>query len=221
MLTLHYHPFSSFCQKVLVALYERDVPFTPRQVDLGDAGERAALAALWPMCRFPVLTDDAAGRAIPESSIIIEYLDGHGAAAAPLIPADPAAAIEVRLMDRLFDHYVELPMQRIVGDHLRPEDKRDPHGVAEVRATLGTAYAMLEERLAGRAWAAGDAFSLADCSAAPALFYAEWVQPFTGDHPALAAYFRRLRDRPSFARVLEEARPYRAYFPVPAPPPGD
>ena len=216
MLTLHYHPFSSFCQKVLIALYERDVAFTPYLVDLGDADARAAFEAIWPLRRFPVLVDDATGRTIPESSAIIDYLDLHRPGA-PLVPADPAQALDVRLWDRLFDNYVHLPMQRIVGNRLRPADARDPHGVAEARGLLDMSYRLLEERLAGRTWAVGEGFTLADCAAAPALFYADWVHPFRAGHPVLAAYFQRLLDRPSFARAVAEARPWRHFFPGGAP----
>lgn len=216
MLRLHFHPFSSFCQKVLIALYERDIAFAPQIVDLGNGDQRAALAALWPMIKFPLLEDEGAKQAVPESTIIIEYLDAIGPAA-PLVPKAGSVALEARLMDRLFDHFVELPMQKIVGDRLRPADAHDPHGVADARATLDKAYAMFEARLAGRAWAAGDAFTLADCAAAPALFYADWVHPFRAGHPVLAAYFDRLLARPSFARAVDEARPYRAFFPGGAP----
>jgi len=217
MLTLHYHPFSSYCQKVLIALYERDVPFTPHLVDLGDADARAAFEMIWPLRRFPVLVDDETGRTIPESSVIIEYLDLYRPGPPPLLPADPVEALEVRMWDRLFDNYVQTPMQRIVGDRLRPADARDPYGVEEARTLLAGSYRMLEERLAGRAWAAGDAFTMADCAAAPALFYADWVLPFRDDHPVLASYFARLLARPSFARAVEEARPWRKHFPGGAP----
>lgn len=217
MLTLHYHPFSSYCQKVLIALYERDVPFTPHLVDLADAGERAAFEAVWPLRRFPVLVDDVAGETVPESSIIIEYLDRCHPGPAPLIPTDPAVAIEVRLWDRLFDNYVHTAMRRIVADRLRPEGSKDPYGEAEARRQLQASYSFLETRLAERRWAVGDRFTLADCAAAPALFYAGWVEPFRADHPALAAYFGRLLDRPSFARAVEEARPWRRFFPGGAP----
>lgn len=217
MLTLHYHPFAAFCQKALIALYERDVAFTPQLVDLADAGHRAAFEAVWPIRKFPVLVDDVAGRTIPESSIIIEYLDLARPGAAPMVPTSPEAALEARLWDRLFDNYVAAPMQRIVAERIRGVDVKDPHGEAEARATLATAYHTLETRLAGRTWAVGDAFTLADCAAAPALFYADWVQPFRDDHPILGAYFARLMARPSVARVVEEARPWRRLFPGGAP----
>ncbi|WP_380872630.1 glutathione S-transferase [Sphingomonas sp. DBB INV C78] len=217
MLTLHYHPFSSYCQKVLIALYERDLAFTPNLVDFGNPDHAAALEALWPMMHFPVVTDDATGRTIPESSIIIEYCDQHFPGAAPLIPADRDAALEVRLMDRVFDDFIQTPMQRLVNERMRPDDEKDARNDAEARALLSKTYHLLEERLAGRTWAAGDAFTLADCAAAPGLFYANWVHPFRGQYPVLTAYFDRLLARPSFARAVEEARPYRSFFPGGAP----
>jgi glutathione S-transferase len=213
-LTLYFHPFSSFCQKVLTALYERDVPFARRIVDLGDPDERAVLEALWPMAKFPVLRDEAAGRTIAEGSVIVEYLDRFGAAP-PLVPSDAEAALEVRLWDRVFDLYVEVPLQKAVGDSLRPADARDPYGVEEARAALSRAYDMIDAELvrAGKAWICGDAFTLADCAAAPALFYANMIVPIAA-HPGLAAYYARLRARPSFARAVEEARPFRGFFPL-------
>jgi glutathione S-transferase len=216
-LTLWFHPFSSFCQKALVAHYERDVPFEPRIVDLGDPDERAALAALWPMGKFPVLRDETAGRAIAEASVIVEYLDRFGTAP-PLVPADRDAALDVRLWDRVFDLYVELPLQKVVGDTFRAADARDAFGVEEAKGNLERAYAMIESELARRDgdWMCGDAFTLADCAAAPALFYANMIVPF-GRYERLAAYYRRLRARDSFARAVEEARPYRPFFPLPWP----
>jgi glutathione S-transferase len=214
-LTLHYHPFSSFCQKALVALYERDVPFERVVVDLGDPGQKAALERLWPMGKFPVLRDEALGATVPESSLIVEYLDRAHPGPPPLVPADPEAALKVRLWDRFFDQYVELPLQKAVGDTLRPEGARDPHGVGEAKALLERAYDLLEDRLVpGEPWVAGDDFTLADCGAAPALFYAAMVLPFAG-RPRLEAYYARLRARPSFARAVDEARPFRHFFPLP------
>ena len=211
-LTLYYHPFSSFCQKVLVALYELGMPFERRIVDLSDADERAELAALWPVTKFPVLKDDEAGLALPESTIIIEHLDRGRAA---LIPADASQALQVRLWDRVIDHYVEHPLQKIVGDEFRSEGGRDPEGVDQARATLRTAYTLLDAQLEGRDWIAGDSFSMADCGAGPALFYAQMLEPIAGDYARLHAYWLRLRERPSFARAVDEARPYRAFFPLP------
>jgi glutathione S-transferase len=213
MLTLHYHPFSSFCQKVLVALYERGVPFERVVVNLGDPGEKAALERLWPMGKFPVLRDEARQVTMPESSLIIEYLDRAHPGPPPLVPADPDSALKARLWDRFFDQYVELPLQKVVGDSLRLEGARDPHGVGEAKALLERAYDLLEDR-AGDAWVAGDGFTIADCGAAPALFYAGMVVPFDG-RPRLEAYYARLRGRPSFIRAVDEARPFRAYFPLP------
>ena len=212
-LTLYYHPFAAFCHKVLIALYENGTPFEPVEVDLGDPEQRAGLAALWPPALFPVLVDDARGVTLPESTIIIEYLATRYPGPFQAIPADPDRALEARLWDRGFDSFVMLPMQKIVGDRIRPAEARDPHGVAAARATLDMAYGMLDARMADRTWAAGEDFSLADCAAAPALFYAEWVHPFRASYPALAAYYGRLEARPSFARVIEEARPYRHLFP--------
>lgn len=212
-LVLHYHPLSSFCHKVLIALYENDVPFTPKIVDLGDPGQRAGFLALWPIGKFPVLQDPARDRTIPESSIIIEYLDQHHPGKGRLIPDDPMQAREVRLRDRFLDLYVHEPMQKIVGDRLRPEGAKDPHGVDHARKMMRTALGMLEKDMASRTWAAGEAFSLADCAAAPALFYADKVMPIAGDYPGAARYLARLMERPSYARVLREAQPYFAMFP--------
>jgi glutathione S-transferase len=213
-LTLHYHPFSSFCQKVLVALYEREVPFGRVVVDLGDSGQRAALERLWPMGKFPVLRDEERGVTVPESSLIVEYLDRAHPGAPPLVPADPDSALKANLWDRFFDNYVELPLQKIVGDSLRPEGAGDAHGVADARALLGRAYDLLEEALGDdRTWVAGEAFTLADCGAAPALFYAFMAHPAAG-RPRLEAYYARLRSRPSFARAVDEARPFRSFFPL-------
>jgi len=198
---------------VLIALYEKGTPFEARTVDLGDAGARAGLAALWPLGKIPVLRDEERGATIPETSIIIEYVERHYPGAAPLFPEDPDARLEARLWDRIYDQYVQGPLQKIVIDRIRPEDGRDPAGVAEARAALATAYAMIERRMAGRTWAAGEAFGLADCAAAPALFYTGIVEPFPPGHSNLAAYFERLMARPSVARVIAEARPYFPMFP--------
>jgi glutathione S-transferase len=213
MLTLYYHPFASYCWKVLIALYENDTPFTPVEVDLGDPEQRARLAELWPPALFPVLTDEAGGLVLPESSIIVEYLGAHHPGPFQAVPADPDRALEVRLWDRCFDSYVMTPMQAIVFDRLRPADAKDPFGVARARATLDMAYRMIDARMAHRTWAAGSDFSLADCAAAPSLHYAERVHPFGDLYPGLAAYLARLKARPSFARVLREAQPYEHLFP--------
>lgn len=209
---LHFHPFSSFCQKVLIALYDTGIEFLPNLVNLGDEDQRAALQRLWPMVRFPVLEHGA--RALPETSIIIEYLADTFPQARALIPQDAALAREVRLWDRLFDIYVQLPMQKIVLDHLRPADARDPYGVDQAREGLRRFYAIADAHLSGREWAAGG-FSMADCAAAPGLYYANRVEPWGADFPALAAYHVRLAARPSYARVLDEAAPFDRFFPVP------
>ena len=212
-LTLYAHPFASYCWKVLIALYENETPFTYRVVE--DAAGWAELESLWPMRKFPLLRDGDA--TIVESSIIIEYLNGRYPGATRLIPAHGEAALPVRFMDRFFDNYVMNPMQAIVGDRLRAENERNAKDVAGAKATLDAAYGWLEHKLATRAWAAGSDFSLADCSAAPALFYADWVHPIGEQFPGLLAYRRRALARSSVARVVDEARPFRNFFPLGAP----
>lgn len=209
---LYAHPFSSYSQKVLIALYENATPF--EYCSLEDATANAELASLWPLKRFPVLADR--GRTILESSTIIEYLQIHHPGPLCLIPQGDAG-IEVRMLDRVFDNYVMTPMQKIVLDRLRPESERDAHGVAEARGFLDRVYAWLDGHLAGRAWAAGDAFTLADCAAAPSLFYADWAHGIPAAHTELRAYRARLLARPSVVRAVDEARPYRGYFPLGAP----
>jgi glutathione S-transferase len=212
-LTLYFHPLSSYCWKVLAALYENETAFTPHLVDLGDPAARAAFVALWPIGKFPVLRDDARGATVPESSIIIEYLGQHYPGRTPLIPDDREQARGVRAQDRFFDLHVHDPMQRIVGDRLRPAGQKDPLGVERARAALATALDMVEREMAARTWAAGEAFSMADCAAAPALYYANLVLPFAATHPRTTAYSARLLARPCVARAVSEAEPYRAMFP--------
>jgi glutathione S-transferase len=212
-LTLYAHPFSSYCQKVLIALWENEIPFTYRHLEAPGAAEERA--ALWPLGRFPVLVDD--GRTIAESTIIIEHLDLHHRGPVRLLPDDRVAALEVRFMDRFFDLYVMTPMQKPVAEALRPEATRQDEAMAQARQALDTAYAWLEAKLAGRSWAAGETFTMADSAAAPSLFYADWVHPIGPGFDRLRAYRSRLLARPSFARAVAEARPYRAYFPLGAP----
>ncbi len=214
-LQLYAHPFSSYCQKVLVALYENGTPFAYLLLSPEDPQPMAELTARWPFGRFPVLVDD--GRTIAESTVIIEHLALRHPGAVRLLPSDPCAALEVRFMDRFFDTYISTPQQNIVFDRMRAEGERDPRGVADARAMLDTAYAWLETAMAGRTWAAGDAFSLADCAAAPFLFYADWTHPIAATFANVVAYRKRLLARPSFARAVDEARPYRALFPLGAP----
>jgi len=211
---LYAHPFSSYCQKVLIALYENATPFEFRLLG-GDERIAAEHESLWPLKKFPVLVD--AGRPVVEASIIIEHLGLHHAGPVQLIPTDPRAALPVRTLDRFFDNYVMTPMQKIVGDFIRPPENRDPQGVAEAHALLGTAYQWVDGELKGREWAAGGGFSLADCAAAPALFYADWVHPIARERANVRAYRARLLARPSFARAVDEARPYRKLFPPGAP----
>ena len=195
------------------SLYENDTPFTPQMTDIFNETERAALLKLWPVGKFPVLRDDARNLTVPESTVIIEYLDRHYPGATQLIPSDAEDARQTRLRDRFYDLHVHEPMQKIVGDRLRPEGKKDPHGVEEAKARIQSCYDMIDKDVATKTWAMGDAFSLADCAASPALFYANKVVPFGDGHKNLTAYFDRLTARPSFARVLREAEPYFAMFP--------
>lgn len=210
---LYGHPFSSYTQKALIALYENGVDFEYRHMEHPGAGEE--LARLSPMAKFPALVDG--DRTVLEASIVIEYLQIHHPGPVALIPRDPDEALRVRELDRLFDNYVHAPMQAIVANALRPEDSRDPYGVAQNRKGLETIYAWLDRLLADRQWAAGEAFTLADCAAAPALFYADWAHPIADRHQVLRAYRARLLARPSFARAVDEARQYRHYFPLGAP----
>lgn len=213
-LKLYAHPFSSYCQKVLIALYENPIPFEWRML-AGDEKTAAEHAARWPLKRMPMLVDG--DRTVAEASIIIEHLGLHHPGPVRLIPEDLRAALEVRMMDRCFDNYVMTPVQKIVADSIRAVENRDAYGVAEARQMLDTAYRWLDHAMAGRTWAAGDAFSLADCAAAPALFYADWTHPIGAGFPKVRAYRQRLLARPSFARAVDEARPYRRLFPLGAP----
>jgi glutathione S-transferase len=214
-LQLFFHPFSSYSQKALIALYENDTPFTPRVLSPDDPATGAEFARRWPLKRFPILVDGE--RTILEATAVIEYLEALHPGPVRLIPSDPLAAIDVRMMDRVFDNYVSTPQQRVVHDALRQPEARDAQGVAEARALLETSYAWLDQRMADREWAAHDAFSLADCAAAPALFYADWTHPIDSRFTHLLAYRARLLARPSFARAVDAARPFRPYFPLGAP----
>ncbi|MEX2127080.1 MAG: glutathione S-transferase family protein [Xanthobacteraceae bacterium] len=212
-LKLYYHPLASFCHKALIALYENATPFEPAIVDLADEKSAAAFKAIWPMGRFPVLRDEARGSTVAESTIVVEYLDAFYPGTTRFVPADADRAWRTRMWDRFHDEYVEKPMQKIVTDRLRPEGKRDPLGVEQARAQLGEAYALLDCEMESKRWAMGDEFTLADCSAAPALFYANTVEPF-GETRNLTAYLDRLLARASFSRVLREAEPYFPLFPM-------
>lgn len=219
MLQLFGHPFSSYTWKVLIALYENATPFAFRTLGPDQPDNGAELAQRWPLAKFPVLVDG--DRAIIESSTIIEYLAVHHPGPVGLIPSDPDAAVEARMLDRVFDNHVMGPMQKLVGDRLRPERQRDPFGVDAACASLDLIYAWLDDRLsaqpgASREWVAGD-FGLADCAAAPALFYADWAHSIPAGRAALKTYRARLLARPSIARVVDEARPFRALFPLGAP----
>ena len=212
-LTLYAHPFSSYCQKVLVALYENNLPFEYRMIE--DPAAMAELTARWPFARFPILVDD--GRTVVESTIIIEHLMQNHGGRVRWLPEDPRVALEVRFLDRFFDNDVMTAMQRPVFEALRKDPSRKDEAMAEARRLLDLAYGWLEQRLEGRTWAAGATLSLADCAAAPSLFYADWVHPIAATFPTLRAYRSRILAWPAFARAVNEARPYRHYFPLGAP----
>ncbi|HEV7386656.1 MAG TPA: glutathione S-transferase family protein [Phenylobacterium sp.] len=216
-LTLHYHPLSSFCWKALIALYEADVPFEARLVNLGDPDDRDAFSAVWPLAKFPVLRDQVRGETVPESSVIVDYLARTQPSAASLIPDDPDAAMRTRLLDRLIDSYIHLPFQQIVSERLRPEGQHDPYGVERNRGAVRAGYDLIAPMIAqssqGGPWAMGADFTAADCAAFPALFYADYAIKLDG-WPVLAAYLGRLKARPSVARVLAEAEPFFQYFPL-------
>jgi glutathione S-transferase len=210
-LELFGHPFSSYTWKALIALYESDTPFTFRNI-AGDQypENEAAFLEHWPVGKFPLLVDD--GVPVMESSIIVEHV------APALIPDDHDLALEVRMLDRIFDNHVMTPVQAIVAEHLpfitqTPDEAR----VARARASLDKVYPWLDARLAGRRWAAGENFTLADCAGAPSLFYADWVHPIPEPLTSLKGYRARALARPAVARVVDEARPYRHLFPLGAP----
>jgi glutathione S-transferase len=213
-LKLYFHPLASFCHKALIALYENRIAFERIIVDLRDEASRAAFRAIWPMAKMPVLRDEARHRMVAESTVIIEFLDAHYPGLTRFLPADADRAWQTRMWDHFYDHYVQEPMQKIVADRLRPAGKTDAYGVDLAKAQLDQAYGVMEQEMESKIWAIGDDFTLADCAAAPALFYANTVAPFAETHKNLAAYLDRLMVRPSFARVLEEAQPYFNLFPL-------
>lgn len=208
-ITLYYHPLSSFCHKVLIALYENNVAFVPRIIDFRDEVGKAELQAIWPFNKFPVIRDEARQREVAESTVIIEYVDHYFAGAYALIPADWETAFEVRFWDRVFDNYVQRPLQAIVADRIKGANA----DLSAEHATLNTAYGLIDRRMAARVWISGQHFSMADCAAAPALFYASTLQPFPDECEHLRAYFDRLAERPSVQRVIEEAKPYFSLYP--------
>lgn len=212
---IHGHPFSSYTQKVMIPLYENGTEFDFHLLDREQLQSMDKLRAHWPIAKFPVLFEG--DRTVMESTVIIEYLQAFHPGPEQMIPDDPGAAIEARMMDRVFDNYVMTPMMHIVIESMRPGDARDPLGVEQSCKMLDTVYEWLDERLAGQEWAAGDAFTLADCAAAPSLFYADWVREIPEQYATLRAYRAKLLARPSVARCVDEARPYRHYFPLGAP----
>ena len=212
-LQLYFHPLSSFSQKVLIALYENDTAFEPRIVNFGEDKSRSEFLEVWRMGKIPVLKDEARDWVIPETSIIIEYLDQNYPGKTRFIPADADRARQMRMRDRFFDLYVNVPMQKIVTDRLRPESQHDLFGVEEAKRQLSTALELVDDAMGSKTWAAGDEFTMADCAAAPALWYANEVMPFTDAHKNATAYLGRLMARPSFVRALREAEPYLSLFP--------
>lgn len=214
-LILYGHPFSSYTQKALIALYENGTPFEFRMLSQDTPQHAAEWLRRWPLAKMPLLVEGE--RQVVETSVIIEYLQLAHPGPVPLLPADPLAALQVRFLDRFFDLHVMDAMQLAVTAKLGQLPMKSEDGLALAQQRLARAYAWLEGELEGKPWAAGEAFSLADCAAAPSLFYADWVQPIGDAHPRLRAYRSRLLQRPSFARAVEEARPFRPLFPLGAP----
>ena len=214
MLIYYGHPFSSYTWKVLIALYEKEIDFDYRSVDPAFPDHMPELRAHWPVGQFPLLVHD--GVPYFESSIIIEYLD-HLVPEPRLIPADFGAALKVRFFDRIFDNHVMGRMQAVVADAIRGADGHVPTIVEQSQAALETVYGWLDKELAGGGWATPHGFTLADCAAAPSLFYADWVHQIPERYENLRAYRARLLAHPSISRCVEDARPYRAYFPLGAP----
>lgn len=214
-LALYGHLFSSYTQKVLIALYENGTPFEFRTIAPDEPENSAEWLRRWPLRKFPLLLDG--GREVVETSIIIEYLQLAHAGPVSLLPADPMAALEVRFLDRFFDLHVMNAAQHAVDGALTGVPAKLEEGMAMAAEKLERAYGWLETKLAGRTWAAGEDFTMADCAAAPSLFYADWTHRISGDYPVLLAYRTRLLERPSFARAVDDARPFRSYFPLGAP----
>ena len=212
-LTLYFHPLSSFCQKALIAFYENDTPFTPHLVDLGNETSRADFLAVWPIGKFPVLRDTARDVIVPEATVIIEYLDRFYPGRTRLVPDAANSIWNLHVRDRFFDLYINTVVGKIVTDRLRPDGERDTFGVAQAKAQLQTALDRVERDMASRVWAMGDTFTMADCAAAPALFYADLIMPFGDALKNTAAYLDRLKARPSYARALKEAEPFLKYMP--------
>lgn len=208
---LYLHPLSSYCQKAVTAFYEKEIPFEPQMLD-GSEPVASEFAALWPIGKFPFLVDGE--RRIFEATGIIDYLEAKFPKTARLIPADSLAAAEARMWDRFFDNYVGYPQGRLV---LAAIGREADDGGGRWRAALDTAYSILDERMASREWAVGDEFTIADCAAAPHLLYADWSHAIGDRFANLRAYRTRLLKRPSYARALDEARPYRHMFPLGAP----
>lgn len=213
-LTLYFHPLSSFCHKALIALYENGTPFKGQFVDLMDPKAAAEFKSIWPIGKFPVLRDASRDALVPESSIIIEYLDQHYPGATRFLPGDPDFVRQTRFRDRFYDLHIMQPMQKIVIDTFRPTGQKDAFGVEDASRQIEVALGLVDRTMTNDRWAMGDAFTMADCAAAPSLFYADKISPLAGRYDNAARYLKRLRERPSFARVLQEAEPYLKLFPM-------
>jgi glutathione S-transferase len=214
-LVLYGHLFSSYTQKVLIALYENDTPFEFRSIGPDTPQHSAEWLARWPLRKFPLLVDGK--RNVAETSIIVEYLQLVHPGPKRLLPADAMAALDVRFLDRVFDLHVMTPVQHAVEGALTGDTVKRQEGLALAGEKLERAYTWLEGQLAGRTWAAGAEFTLADCAAAPSLFYADWTHRISEAFPVLQTYRARLLARPSVARAVNDARPFRSYFPLGAP----
>ena len=213
MLALYGHPFSSYTWKALIALYASGIPFDFRNVDETHPENAVVVAATGPLGKFPVLAEN--GRRVFEATAIIEYLVAHHPAAASLLPSDPKAAVVTRMMDRVFDNYVMGPMQEVVAAYIRRPDSPEPDVLARSRDQLDRSYAWLDKWLDGHPY--GESVSLVECAAAPALFYADWVHPIPSSFTRLLRFRAHLLALPAMARCVDDARPFRSYFPLGAP----
>jgi len=212
-LTLYLHPLSSYCHKVLIALYENAIPFAPHIVDLGDPVTRDEFKKVWPFAKFPVLRDEGGGRTGSESTAIIQDPARHYPGPSKLIPGDPELAAQARAGDRFYDLHLHVPMQKVVGDKLRPANGHDPLGVDQAWEQMRTALRIADGEMATRRWAIGEHFTMADCAAGPPLFFTNRMMPLAKEFPHVSAYLDRLTKRPSYARALAEAQPYIHMFP--------
>ncbi|MCW5680970.1 MAG: glutathione S-transferase family protein [Xanthobacteraceae bacterium] len=212
-LRLHFHPLSSYCHKVLIALYENGTAFEPVVLNLMDKGAAAEFRKISPFGKMPALEDTTRGHVVNEATTVIEYLDAHYPGAIRFVPADADEAWQTRMWDRFFDNYLHDSMQRVVADSFRSDGSHDPYSVAECKKRIFEFYALLDWHMKGREWI-GRHFSLADCAASPSLFYANTIYPLGKEYPEARAYLGRLMGRPSYSRALAEAEPFFNFFPL-------